>query len=113
MAREEPDHEGGRPARPAGRPRALADFDWLISRYPKIALAFVFRGQVLRHKNNDIDALKDYSRAVELDPQNADARRGKGWTPDSRSKGEAPKPDHPLRPSEVRRELGPKEPAWL
>ena len=59
---------------------ALADFNWLISRYPKIALAFVFRGQVLRDKNNDIDALKDYSRAVELDPQNADARRGKGWT---------------------------------
>jgi len=59
---------------------AIAGFNWLISNYPKAASAFVLRGQILRYSNNEADALKDYSHAVELDPSNVEARRGKAWT---------------------------------
>jgi len=59
---------------------ALAGFNWLIAHYPKTASAFVLRGQILRHNHNEVGALRDYSRAIELDPANADARKGKAWT---------------------------------
>lgn len=59
---------------------ALEGSDWLIAHYPTNSQAFVLRGQILRSKNNDVEALKDYSHAVELDPEDVDARRGRGWT---------------------------------
>lgn len=59
---------------------ALEGINWLIAHYPKAAPAFVLRGQILNRGNQKADALQDYSHAVELDPENVDARRGKAWT---------------------------------
>ncbi|WP_162914082.1 tetratricopeptide repeat protein [Taklimakanibacter lacteus] len=59
---------------------ALEGVNWLIAHYPNVASAFVLRGQILRGQNKESDALKEYSHAVELDPADVDARRGKAWT---------------------------------
>lgn len=59
---------------------ALEGVNWLIAHFPNVAPAFVLRGQILRGQDKESDALKDYSRAVELDPADVDARRGKAWT---------------------------------
>lgn len=65
----------------AGREdEALVDLEWLISRHPTMASAYLLRGQILRNKKDVIAAIKDYGRAIELDPGNVDARRGRGWS---------------------------------
>lgn len=65
----------------AGRDtEALADIEWLISRHPNMSSAFFMRGQIRRNKKDTIEAVKDYGRAIELDPGNVDARRGRGWS---------------------------------
>lgn len=64
----------------AGRDtEALADVEWLISRHPDMSSAFFMRGQILRNKKDTIEAVKDYGRAIELEPGNVDARRERGW----------------------------------
>lgn len=65
----------------AGRDdEALLDVDWLISHHPTMASAYLLRGQILRNKKDIIEAVKDYGRAIELDPGNVDARRERGWS---------------------------------
>lgn len=64
----------------AGRDtEALADVEWLISRHPDMSSAYFMRGQIRRNKKDAIEAVKDYGRAIELEPGNVDARRERGW----------------------------------
>lgn len=58
---------------------ARLDVDWLISRHPTMSSAYLMRGQILHNKQDVIGAVKDYGRAIELDPGNVDARRERGW----------------------------------
>jgi tetratricopeptide (TPR) repeat protein len=65
----------------AGRDtEAMADVEWLISRHPNMSAAFFMRGQILRNKKDTIEAVKDFGRAIELDPGNVDAKRVRGWS---------------------------------
>jgi tetratricopeptide (TPR) repeat protein len=54
--------------------RALADYEWLISNYPKIPSAFVARADVRRNKGQMREALDDVDRAARLDPQGEDPK---------------------------------------
>ena len=59
--------------------QALSDVDLLIARYPSMAPAFALRGQILQTRRDEIGAIQDYDRAIELDPSNIDARHGRAW----------------------------------
>lgn len=58
--------------------QALPDINWLISHHPKISAPFVLRARIL-WGSDKIGALKDYGRAIEVDPYSVDARRERGW----------------------------------
>jgi tetratricopeptide (TPR) repeat protein len=50
---------------------AVEALSQVIGDHPKIALAFLLRGQANAQRHNDADAIADFSTAIELEPKNS------------------------------------------
>jgi tetratricopeptide (TPR) repeat protein len=55
----------------------IADFDKIIARDPKLAVAYFYRGSAYGAKGDPRRAIVDFNEAIRLDPNHAQARNGR------------------------------------
>jgi Flp pilus assembly protein TadD len=58
----------------------IADFDAIIARDPKLAIAYAYRGSAFGAKGETDRAIADFNEAIRLDPNNAQALNGRCYT---------------------------------
>jgi tetratricopeptide repeat protein len=63
--------------RPSG---TIADFDMIIARDPRLAVAYVHRGSAYGAKGDSDRAIADFNEAIRLDPNHAQAFNGRCYT---------------------------------
>jgi Flp pilus assembly protein TadD len=58
----------------------IADFDKIIARDPKLAVAYFYRGTAYGAKGDSDRAIADFNEAIRLDPNNAQALNGRCYS---------------------------------
>ena len=58
----------------------IADFDKIIARDPKLAVAYLYRGSAFGARGETDRAIADFNEAIRLDPNNAQALNGRCYT---------------------------------